>query len=363
MTAQSAPSAVGSAADGVLGCYNGAADEITLLEGWNWYAGADPTQIGSGQYDFQTTVAHELGHALGLGGSADPNSPMDETLPSGVARRTMTVADLNIPYPPEGADPLRAAGAFADPATGPSSATAPALPLAGGAGRTPVLTVPVFSFTVTALPSSGDLGPASPGTASFARGDRLAEPTAVPLGGTDFRLPFSAIGRDVGPHSGTADDPNAPAPTPGGPWFDEPSPEFLDRLFQDESALPGERDVLPRNGESQGMAEQLALLLADSRGPGPKHLGQLEDGTVGASMRGGPAPAETLDRLAGIDSFWSDAFAPDRVAVPLWEEGVPSRGNLDAAPDAQTGLGGLAAALLVAYGLTQSKQGESRRRW
>jgi ELWxxDGT repeat protein len=103
-------SASGTAAAGVLGCYNGAAGEITLLQGWNWYAGADPSQVGPDQYDFQTTVTHEFGHAIGLGGATNANSPMFETLAPGTSHRTMTVQDLNIPYPPEGADPLTAAG-------------------------------------------------------------------------------------------------------------------------------------------------------------------------------------------------------------------------------------------------------------
>jgi hypothetical protein len=105
----STTSACGGAANGVLGCFNEPSAEITMIQGWNWYAGADPTQIGSGQYDFETTVLHELGHALGLGGGNDPTSPMYEILAAGTTARVVTVADLNIPDPPAGADPQSAA--------------------------------------------------------------------------------------------------------------------------------------------------------------------------------------------------------------------------------------------------------------
>jgi hypothetical protein len=87
-----------------------------MLQGWNWYAGSDPSQIGASQYDFETTVLHELGHALGLGGATDPTSPMFETLAAGSTVRTVTTADLNISDPPAGADPQMAAG-FAPPST------------------------------------------------------------------------------------------------------------------------------------------------------------------------------------------------------------------------------------------------------
>jgi hypothetical protein len=106
----STTSACGGSASGVLGCYNAPNGEITLIQGWNWYAGTDASKIGANQYDFETTVLHELGHALGLGGSTNPSSPMCETLASGVALRTVNAQDLNIPDPPEGADPQTAAG-------------------------------------------------------------------------------------------------------------------------------------------------------------------------------------------------------------------------------------------------------------
>jgi hypothetical protein len=91
--------AVGGLADGVLGCETPgpAAIEITLVQGWNWYAGSDPAAVRAGQFDFETVVMHELGHALGLGHSPDPTSVMYATLAAGAARHNLNVADLNVP--------------------------------------------------------------------------------------------------------------------------------------------------------------------------------------------------------------------------------------------------------------------------
>jgi hypothetical protein len=86
--------ALGGAAEGVLGCEDG---NITLVTGWSWYTGASAAAVGAGQYDFQTIVAHELGHALGLGHSADNGSVMYASLAAGSARRTLSTADLQVP--------------------------------------------------------------------------------------------------------------------------------------------------------------------------------------------------------------------------------------------------------------------------
>jgi hypothetical protein len=70
------------------------------------YDGADSTAVGSDQFDFETVVMHELGHALGLGHNPDGSSVMYCSLAPAAARRSLTVTDLNIPDPGTGADGL-----------------------------------------------------------------------------------------------------------------------------------------------------------------------------------------------------------------------------------------------------------------
>jgi hypothetical protein len=145
-------SAAGGYAQGTLGCYT-TTGMITLIQGWNWYAGADPTQIGANQYDFQTTVTHELGHALGLGESDVTTSAMYGTLTPGTTIRTLTTADLNIPYAEAGADAQRAG--------------LPPVHAVAGATSSPNTAV-ASSISVPSITSSASSSPMSGGDPIFA---------------------------------------------------------------------------------------------------------------------------------------------------------------------------------------------------
>jgi titin len=144
-------SAAGGYSGGVLGCYT-TTGEITMIQGWNWYAGSDPTQIGSTQYDFETTLTHELGHALGLGESSTSTSAMYGTLATGTTIRTLTTADLAIPYADAGADAQRAADFRAPAADVEAVSGSPAAsPGVGSAGRDLVFA----ALAADRLPSAG----------------------------------------------------------------------------------------------------------------------------------------------------------------------------------------------------------------
>jgi hypothetical protein len=102
-------SEIGGEAEGVLGVTLGS--EITLINTWSFYVGADASLIGSDQFDFQTVATHELGHALGLGHSTDATSVMYPYLATGDVRRDLSVADVSVVQQVEdaGAEALMAA--------------------------------------------------------------------------------------------------------------------------------------------------------------------------------------------------------------------------------------------------------------
>ena len=65
----------------------------------NWYTGTDTESILSNQYDWQTVVLHELGHAIGMDHSMIQESVMFGTLASGVTKRLFdpdSISTLNV---------------------------------------------------------------------------------------------------------------------------------------------------------------------------------------------------------------------------------------------------------------------------
>jgi hypothetical protein len=99
---------LGGVAEGVLGVCS-EFGEVTIVEGWNWYVGSDAAGVGQDQYDFQTVVTHELGHALGLGHSSSTKSVMYPALATGESRRDLAAVDFGITESHEGTEALMAA--------------------------------------------------------------------------------------------------------------------------------------------------------------------------------------------------------------------------------------------------------------
>jgi hypothetical protein len=296
-------SASGGMADGVLGCFNPVTGEITILEGWSWYDGADPTLIGAGQYDFETTVTHELGHALGLGHNANSDSPMNSTLATAAAHRTMTVPDLNIPDPPAGADPLMAAGFRPEGAVAAASTGNHAVAVTTAAPRE--------TFSSAAIALSVSVGVPGAGT--------LAEPVthfsdAAP--NTPLQLAVSprsaALDRVAFASGSTAAD---SLPTDADTVNDAVVPDPLDAIFQDWSALPAGRPaslapvesllMAPREGVTDVSLHAAAfseLLAVDLNSSVPTYPGDVLCGTFGSPevlpFDGVVLPGEVVEPIA-----------------------------------------------------------------
>jgi hypothetical protein len=296
----STSSPCGGLADGVLGCYTPGTGAITLIQGWNYYAGADPSAIGAGQYDFEALAFHELGHALGLGGSPDPSSVMSETLPPGVIRRTPTTADLNVGDADGQPDAERAALPRAERA-GPLSEPLPTTPAAAPAavwgaqsqlgsllagGRVPagaVVNVPVLVGEAVAVPThaGGSVRPAGP----------PALPAAVVARGA--QSPSAGAGNSGGEANVRAD---TPATDP------RPRAADSDAFFQ---ALPqgrGERTPSPAGGGAGVVATLRDLVQA---------LG------FGGGRDGGAAPRPAVENLTAGGPV---LFALLGAAWAAWDE-------------------------------------------
>jgi hypothetical protein len=200
---QVSTTSLGGQAAGVLATFdqNDTGGVINLVTGWNWYAQADPLGIGANQYDFETVLLHELGHALGLGHGTDPASVMFATLSPGLAKRDLTTTDLQIPTVDSGTHALMAS-------------------LAPGASGTLIANLTSLSSIVATLPqSTSSTGSAGTGTGMGAAANAVTTPVG-PAG--RFRpssiqrgVPQNHATRNLG---GLASDAGYPAPRPRPAW-------------------------------------------------------------------------------------------------------------------------------------------------
>jgi hypothetical protein len=302
----------GGRAAGVLGLTENG-DAIAIVSGWDWYLGADPNGIGPGQYDFETIVAHELGHALGLSEGSDPASVMYPYLASGVVRRALSAGDLGVIDSVEGAGRLPAP-ADADGGAGSRTGAAPADSAARSGPNATTDGADVAALTATVL---GEV-PTTPGGAA-----RAALAVVPVAGNMDVAAPQAPVAPGgpavvIWTAAVTLVDPVAAADAPAAPPIAVPSPD------------EGDGDA-PRGPVQQGMD---VVPAAPGEQP-PAPAAPAEDG-----VRSGLPLLQTRDAC-----FVASVRAPAVPPTPLASEG-----------------GGAAAALLAAAGLALGLCGPWRRK-
>jgi hypothetical protein len=336
--------------------------------------GSDPARIGTGQYDFETVLTHELGHALGLGHSLNAGSVMYATLAPGSTNRALTTADLNIPDTDTSACGLHAAAppaaevslgtpAEQDPKflTGEGKSVLAPRALGPQATSAPSA-VTAFSLTMTDFLPPGTPAAVPPNAVPAPHGERLATLPTAAFGGTDQGLPPPGIIGGAGSYFGITE---APAACPRGdavPQLDEPSLELLDRFFREESVNPRERDIFRDGGERQGLVDRLTAPLADSWSPGLRAADQGEADGADARSRAEPELAAAPDCLMPTNPARAEGYTTGQVAVPLWEKGDFSWVRVGTAPNRKVVIEDLAIALVGASGFSQFQEKTSRAR-
>jgi hypothetical protein len=206
-------------------------------------------------------VAHELGHALGLGEGSDPASVMYPYLASGVARRALSAGDLGVIDSVEGVG-RRPAPADAGGGAGSRTGAAPA---DSGSGSGPVAATDGAALTAIVLGGA----PAAPGGAA------RAALTFVPAaGGMDVVAPQAPVALDgpavvIWTAAVTLVDPVAAADAPAAPPTAVPSPDDGDgdaprgpaqQGMDVVSAPPGEQPPAPAASAEDGVPSGLPLL-------------------------------------------------------------------------------------------------------
>jgi hypothetical protein len=334
-------SAVGGYAEGVLGCTTDAG-QITIINGWNFYAGSEATQIGSGQYDFQTVVTHELGHALGLGHSTDSTSVMYATLAAGTVNRSLTTADLNVPdADTTGACGLHAAVAQPPTPTSFGSGTAAAANRIGALVQSPA---PVSGAGWEARPTIPSSSANAAGPEDDLRSRAVLGLLAAAGSAPDsapFNRPVDGVAPVIWPAAAAGVGP-ANLPTALAAWFAQPALSGAD-LSPGGSAPPADDAPVPSAPADPLLPE------------GPEPDGQP---TTCPALPSGSAEWRAEPSAATVDGFF---LAMARCAGGLIPPGT-NAGQADRPAPRDATLGGhLLFALLGAAWAARDEEAESRR--
>ena len=199
------------------------AGQVTLVTGWNWYTGADPTAIGADQYDFEAIVMHELGHSIGLGHSGDTNSVMYPYLGTDQVRRVVTTQDMSVLEANSGTpEPLLAAPGFAH-STAPSASAPTAT--SSGLGAAQSLAASLAMSTAASpmqAPSPVSLTPTVTASATFGPAAATGSSFAVSIG--SFSLPATAQSLGSISNSTSAGMTSAPLSSSSSSSWSSPAP-------------------------------------------------------------------------------------------------------------------------------------------
>ncbi len=177
----------GGLGEGILGCTSGPG-QITVIDGWDWYVGEDTSTIGAGQYDFQTVLTHEVGHAVGLTHSGDNVSVMYSWLLPAETKHSLSAQDLELlgPHDDTLPAPLRAMPAIGiieiDRPTDHQPSLPFVMPYLGGLSSMEPIDFPGLPATYRGSLASAALGRDPLAWVTYENGGGLAAPKFADVG-------------------------------------------------------------------------------------------------------------------------------------------------------------------------------------
>ena len=307
---------------------------VDIVEGWNWYtsptsANTGMTAITNSQYDFESVVIHELGHAVGLYHdesvygmlNGDGLSPMNPLLYAGQVHRQLSSYDVswlkhlyaNGPNPgnnevPVPQDALRAFFTSEDDdALRSRSESGPAEAFSGSSAAS--ASADLFAIAASSNPA---ISPRAPAGIFFQLGADPAAPPAVPM------AVFPSIGLAGTPSLATPSEADAI----GGPTVVGATPATVMSPSVSSPFSSGMTDPMQPLEDGNGAPDRGSG--AASEGPAKAPVDS------GATLRSGASiwDIPTLDDMTGsrLNGYRKETDSLSEVAPSIWEEPGVSEG-------------------------------------